>query len=283
RFENANAGNIVSAVDMLYGVSIGYKPDYTGKTVVVIGGGNVAVDAARTAIRCNPDAVHMVYRRRQVDMTALFEEVNSAVTEGVDIMPLASPVKVEKDSSGFCKALVVKPQIVGEYDAAGRPTPRDAMKDPVTIPCDVIIVAIGQDIETAPFEEFGLTTEKGAFKAGLDTATDIPGVFVGGDCQSGPATAIKAVAAGKVAARNIDDYLGYYHKLNCEVTAPAPRANLRVQVGRVNLYERPSYIRKKDFELTENPMTFEEAMQESCRCLRCDHFGCGAMEGGCDR
>ncbi len=85
-----------------------------------------------------------------------------------------------------------------------------------------------------------------------------------------------------MAARNIDAYLGYDHKLPCEAEAPAPRENNRTQTGRANITERPAYIRKHDFEHVENPFTLEEAMQEAGRCLRCDHFGCGVLEGGCD-
>ena len=111
----------------------------------------------------------------------------------------------------------------------------------------------------------------------------MPGVFVGGDCATGPATAIKAIAAGKVAAHNIDEYLGYHHTLNCGVEAPEARENNRVPTGRVNIGERPAYERKHDFEHVECPMTHEEAMQESGRCLRCDVFGCGKLQDAIDK
>ena len=114
------------------------------------------------------------------------------------------------------------------------------------------------------------------------TVEGMPGVYVGGDCATGPATAIRAVAAGKVAAHNIDEYLGYHHKLNCEACAPEAKENDRITTGRANITERPAYIRKHDFEHVENSFTHEEAMQEANRCLRCDHFGCGVLEGGRD-
>ena len=85
---------------------------------------------------------------------------------------------------------------------------------------------------------------------------------------------------GKVAARNIDDYLGFDHELDCGVTAPAPRPNNRVACGRVNIVERPARERKNDFDAVEVEMSLEEAQQECGRCLRCDHYGCGVMEGG---
>ncbi|MGN0403867.1 MAG: NAD(P)-binding protein [Bariatricus sp.] len=283
RLEGSDAGNVESAVEMLDRIGNGNIPDYTGKNVVVIGGGNVAMDAARSAVRCNAEDVRIVYRRRQDDMTALDTEIESAVMEGIELLTLKSPKSIEKDAEGNCSALIVQPQMIGPYDRAGRPSPVDAKKDPERIPCEVILIAVGQDIVSRPFEEFGMEAERGVFKAGLDTAVEnLPGVFVGGDCATGPATAIRAIAAGKVAAHNIDEYLGYHHKLNCEAVVPNPKENNRIPTGRANITERPAYERKHDFEHVENPYTHEEAMQEAGRCLRCDHFGCGVLKGGRD-
>jgi NADPH-dependent glutamate synthase beta subunit-like oxidoreductase len=284
RIDGVDAGNVESAVDMLDRIGNGQIPDYTGKTVVIIGGGNVAMDAARSAMRCNAKDVRIVYRRRQEDMTALDSEIESAVMEGIELMTLQAPKAIEKDAYGKCTALVVQPQMIGPYDKAGRPSPMDAKKDALRVPCDVILIAVGQDIVSAPFEEFGMPANRGVFQAGLDTAVEsMPGVFVGGDCATSPSTAIRAIAGGKVAARNIDEYLGYHHKLSCEAEAPLPKENNRQQTGRANITERPAYIRKHDFDHVENPYTFEEAMQEANRCLRCDHFGCGVLKGGRDQ
>ena len=283
RLDGIDAGNVESAVDMLDKIGHGNIPDYTDKTVVVIGGGNVAMDAARSALRCNAKDVRMVYRRRQDDMTALKTEIESAIMEGIEIMSLQAPVMIEKDSYGNCCALIVQPQMIGPYDKAGRPSPMDAKKDALRVPCDIILIAVGQDIVSKPFEDFGIPANRGVFKAGLDTEIEgMPGIFVGGDCATAPATAIRAIAAGKVAARNIDEYLGYHHKLNIDVEVPVPKENNRTATGRANITERPAYIRKHDFEGVENPYTYEEAMQECSRCLRCDHFGCGVLQGGCD-
>lgn len=283
RLDGIDAANVESAVDMLDRVGKGHRPDYTGRTVCVIGGGNVAMDAARSALRCGADDVRVIYRRRQEDMTALDSEIESAMQEGIEFMTLQAPKSIEKDSFGKCAALVVQPQMIGPYDRAGRPSPMDAKKDPLRIPCDAVLIAVGQDIVSAPFEEFGMPANRGVFQGNLDTTIDdMPGVFVGGDCATAPATAIRAIAAGKVAARNIDEYLGYHHTQPCDVEAPLPRENTRTQIGRANITERPAYIRKHDFEHVENAYTYEEAMQESSRCLRCDHFGCGVLKGGRD-
>ena len=283
RLDGIDAGNVESAVEMLDRIGNGDVPDYTGKTVVVVGGGNVAMDAARSAMRCNAKDVRIVYRRRQDDMTALDSEIESAVMEGIELMTLQAPKAIEKDAAGNCAALVVQPQMIGPYDRAGRPSPMDAKKDPMRIPCEVILIAVGQDIVSKPFEEFGMPANRGVFQAGLDTVVPgLPGVFAGGDCQTAPATAIRAIAAGKVAAHNIDEYLGYHHTLLCEAEAPAPKENDRTPTGRANITERPAYLRKHDFDHVENPYTYEEAMQEAGRCLRCDHFGCGVLKGGRD-
>lgn len=283
RLDGADAKNVESAVEMLDRIGNGEIPDYTGKTVVVIGGGNVAMDAARSAVRCGAADVRIVYRRRQDDMTALESEVESAVMEGIELMTLVAPKAIEKDADGNCTALIAQPQMIGPYDKAGRPSPMDANKEPERIPCDIILIAVGQDIVSQPFEDFGMKAKWGIFEAGLDTkVADMPGVYVGGDCATGPSTAIRAIAAGKVVAYNIDEYFGLRSKVRCNVEAPEAKENNRQPTGRANITERPAYLRKQDFDHVENAYTYEEAMQEAGRCLRCDHFGCGAMLDGTD-
>ena len=282
RLDGVDAANVFSAVEMLDAIGHDRKPDYTGKTVAVIGGGNVAMDAARSALRCGADEVKIVYRRRQEDMTALDSEIESAVAEGIELLVLQAPESIEKDSEGKCAALWVQPQMIGSYDRAGRPAPMNApSRERERIACDVVLIAVGQDIVSTPFEEFGIPAKRNVLQAGLDTAVEnLPGVFVGGDCATGPSTAIRAIAAGKVAAHNIHAYLGCSTRLDCGVHAPAAKPNNTMPTGRVNIAERPAGIRKKDFDHVECSMTHEEAMQESGRCLRCDVFGCGNMIGG---
>ena len=280
RLEGADAVGVSSAVDLLRGIGDGQIPDFTGKKVAVIGGGNVAMDCARTSVRAGAEEVSVVYRRRLEDMTALPSEVESAIGEGVEMMTLMSPVAIEADEAGHCRALVVQPQMIGPV-SKGRPAPVDASKPQQRVETDIILIAVGQDIVSAPFEEFGMPASRGAFIANPQLEVPgMPGIFVGGDCQTGPATVIKAIGAGKVAARNIDEYLGYHHKLDCGVEAPAPLPNDRTPKGRVNIAERPARVRKHDFEGVEEPMSLEEATQECSRCLRCDHFGCGTLADG---
>lgn len=279
--EGAESKGVYSAVKMLREVGYDRYPDYTGKKVVVIGGGNVAMDCARTAIRANAEKVSIVYRRRQKDMTALPAEIEGAVAEGVELLTLQAPMRVEADEDGSVKALWVQPQISGTYDNAGRPRPLKADKEEARIECDVILVAIGQDIVCQHFEEFGIPTKWNCLVADEDCSVkEIEGVFAGGDCVSGPATVIKAIAAGKAAAANIDNYLGFHHEISCDVEIPQPKLNDKLPSGRIHLTEREACERKHDWDGVENNMSLEEAMQESARCLRCDHFGCGILRGG---
>ncbi len=278
--DGADAHGVISAVDMLGAIGDGDYPDYTGKKVAVIGGGNVAMDCARTAIRAGAQEVSVVYRRRLEDMTALPAEVESAIAEGVEMLTLQAPVRIEANGDGNCVALVAQPQYIGPVKR-GRPAPVAAAKPELRIQADVVLIAVGQDIDSKPFEDAGMQAERHQFAANeFLEASGCDGVFVGGDCQTGPSTVIKAIGAGKVAARNIDAYLGCSHVLDCGVAAPLPAGNDRTPKGRVNIAERPARERKHDFAYVEEPMSREEAMQECGRCLRCDHFGCGVLDDG---
>ena len=282
--EDAKSG-ITSAVEMLRAIGDGDMPDYTGKKVIVIGGGNVAMDVARSSIRLGASKVSIVYRRRKADMTALEEEVEGAEAEGCDVLELMSPVRIKQDEEGNAIGLIVKPQMISRV-SHGRPAPKAAAKDEVLLESDLIVVAIGQGIETKSFEEHGIKVQRGVISA-LNTGNITPqdgemseGVFAGGDCVTGPATVIKAIAAGKVAAANIDEYLGFNHEITCDVEIPYASNEDKVACGRVKVALRDAAERKNDFEPIEYGFSCEEACQEAGRCLRCDHFGFGAFRGG---
>ncbi|HIW76387.1 MAG TPA: FAD-dependent oxidoreductase [Candidatus Gordonibacter avicola] len=280
RIPGVEAAGVMSAVELLGAIGDGAYPDFTGKRVVVVGGGNVAMDCARTAVRAGADEVSVAYRRRREDMTALPAEVESAVAEGVELITLEAPVRIEVDEEGHCAALVTQPQMIGAV-RGGRPAPVAADKPERRIPADAVLIAVGQDVGAGPFEEFGMKTTWGRFDADQHLrAEGFEHVFVGGDCQTGPSTVIRAIAAGKVAARNIDEYLGYHHKLAYEVEVPEAQPNDRTPKGRVELGDRPARERRRDFKDVEVGMSREEVEQECGRCLRCDHFGCGVLEGG---
>ena len=278
--DGSDAEGVMSAVQLLGMIGDDEYPDFSGKNVIVIGGGNVAMDCARTSVRAGAKEVTVAYRRRIEDMTALPEEVEGALAEGVEMLALQAPVRIEKDADNKVSALVCQPQRIGAVKR-GRPAPVAANKPEVRLKADIILIAVGQDIISAPFEEYGLAAKRTRFIADeYLRAVGYDNIFVGGDCQTGPKSAIMAIGAGKVAARNIDEYLGFHHTLDPGVHEVPAHENLREAYGRVNVAVRPARERGKDFDYIELPISDEEAAQECSRCLRCDVYGCGAAEGG---
>ena len=279
--EGEDSKGVISAVEMLGSIGEEIMPDFKDKTVVVIGGGNVAMDCTRSAIRLGAKKVTIAYRRRKSDMTALPEEIEGAVAEGAELYELKAPHKIEADENGNVVALWAEPQIIGPIDAWGRARPIRAELPLDRIPCDIIVVAIGQGVELRPFEEAGVKVKRGSIAA-MDTGelANANGVFAGGDCVTGPATVIRAIAAGKVAAANIDEYLGYEHEISCDVEIPPADLSDKRPCGRIQMKEKEAGERKNNFEEFECGMTVQEACQEAGRCLRCDKFGLSALKGG---
>lgn len=278
--EGEDAKNVLSAIEFLGKIGDDEYPDLTGKKVCIIGGGNVAMDCTRSAVRCGADKVSIVYRRRQEDMSALPDEIEGAIAEGAVIMDLCAPARIETDEEGKVCALWAEPKMPGAI-RNGRMNPTSSDKSEIRIPCDYVIVAVGQGIEFHSLEAAGIPVVRGVIKAENWTAVDNAlGVFAGGDCVTGPKTAIRAIAAGKVAAANIDYYLGYNHVITSDVEIPNPALNFRDYCGRTNMSEREPAERKTDFELMEILMTEKESCQEAGRCMRCDHYGCGSFRGG---
>lgn len=272
---------VMSAVELLRDMGDGRHPDFSGKRVVVIGGGNVSMDATRTARRLGAASVTCMYRRRVEDMTALREEIEDAAAEGCEIMPLQAPVSIQADENGHVAAIVTRPQMIGPVGKDGRPRPQNNGEPDLVTPCDIVIVAIGQGIDSGAFEEAGIPTLRGAISALPDSfVKGKPNVFAGGDAVTGPATVIRAIQAGKVAAANIDNFLGFAHEIKVDVDIPPARLSTTPACGRANPGSRPACERACDFALATLGMTENEAMQESSRCLRCDHFGYGNFKGG---
>ena len=274
-----DAEGVISAVELLRDMGDEKPRDFTGKRVAVIGGGNVAMDVARTSVRLGAEKVTIVYRRRVADMTAQDEEIAGAREEGCELLELHAPKEIlVKD--GKVSGLRVEKQIISGLDR-GRFAVRKADAEEIDLPFDIIAVAIGQKIDSAPFEEQGVACKWGRIQTESDQSVPgFDGVFAGGDCQTGPATVIRAINAGKVAAGNIDSYLGYHHVLEFPVELPEVQFKGKVSCARCEMCEREAGERIKDFDLIERGLTDEEAHQEASRCLRCDHFGYGAFRGG---
>src|SRR5699024_12659869 len=143
-----------------------------GKRVVVIGGGDVSMDATRTAIRLCAESVTCVYRRRVDDMTALPEEIEDALAEGCQILPLQAHHRIEADENGRVAALWTRPQIIGGYGRDGRPGPRNAAEKEFRIPADYILIAIGQRTTSDQVENGGIQTSHAALKGAR--SADVP-------------------------------------------------------------------------------------------------------------
>ncbi|MDF2564086.1 MAG: glutamate synthase homotetrameric [Massilibacillus sp.] len=185
-------------------------PLHVGKNVAVVGGGNVAMDAARTALRLGAEHVYIVYRRSEAELPARLEEVHHAKDEGIDFKLLNNPVAVVGDEQGWVKGLKCIQMELGEPDASGRRRPVAIEGSEFELAVDTVVIAIGQGPNplvqsTTP----GLETNKhGNIIADEETgATSKPGVFAGGDIVTGAATVILAMGAGKKAAVAIDQYL----------------------------------------------------------------------------
>ena len=185
-------------------------PVKVGKSAAVVGGGNVAMDAARCAKRLGAESVYIIYRRSEAEMPARIEEVHHAKEEGIEFRLLTNPVCINGDENGFVKSIECIEMELGEPDASGRRHPFPKEGSEFTLKVDTVIIAIGNSPNpliknTTP----GLATHKwGGIMVDEETgATSIPGVYAGGDAVTGAATVILAMGAGKKAAAAIDDYL----------------------------------------------------------------------------
>lgn len=195
--------NLMKAYDEQYDT-----PIYVGSRVVVVGGGNVAMDAVRTAKRLGAEAF-IVYRRSQAELPARVEEVHHAKEEGIEFRMLTNPTEVMGDDKGWVRAIRCVSMELGEPDASGRRSPVVIEGSQFEIECDVVIMALG----TSPNPLIASTTDGldsnrwGCIVANEDGATTRPGIFAGGDAVTGAATVILAMGAGRKAAQAIDQYI----------------------------------------------------------------------------
>lgn len=195
--------NLMKAYDDTYDT-----PIYTGRKVVVVGGGNVAMDAVRTAARLGAESV-IVYRRSEKELPARAEEVHHAKEEGIQFMMLTNPVEVIDNGAGWVKGIRCVRMELGEPDESGRRSPVAVKGSEFDIDCDVVIMALG----TSPNPLIASTTKgletnkRGCLVANEEGATTREGVFAGGDAVTGAATVILAMGAGRKAAKAIDEYI----------------------------------------------------------------------------
>ncbi|RLI64385.1 MAG: dihydropyrimidine dehydrogenase, partial [Promethearchaeia archaeon] len=191
-----------------------YDPSYDtmvdqGRTIAVLGGGNVAMDSARTALRLGAEKVMVVYRRSEKEIPARREEYEHAVEEGIEFHFLRNPTKIIGDEKGFVKEMEVIKMELGEPDASGRRRPIPIPGSEYTISVDLVIMAIGtraNPLLTTNLPNLKLN-KRGYIEVNKHMQTSIPNVFAGGDIVTGSATVISAMGAGKAAARGIHAYL----------------------------------------------------------------------------
>ena len=254
--------------------------------VVVVGGGNTAMDCARSAIRLGARSVRVLYRRGRQEMPCLMEEVEAAEAEGVRLEPLVAPVKLERHGGGLL--LTCRRMALGEPDASGRPRPVEVDGSDFTIECSTAIAAIGQSVDLTLAGREGLEVTAWGIAADARTlATNLPGVFAGGDAVVGADLAVRAVAAGRMAAASI------HQSLSGEaVTGEAEAARIAMRpvddaeraaifrsierAARVRAPEIPMERRVAGFDEVESRLADEDAAREARRCLTC---GCRKADG----
>jgi NADH-quinone oxidoreductase subunit F len=268
--EGENNPGVSDCVTFLRDVSL-EKPIKIGNKVAVIGGGNAAVDSARTALRLGAREVMMLYRRTRYEMPANPEEVEQALAEGVKIEFLVAPGKITAHE-GKLELECVRMKL-GVVDSGGRRRPEPITGSEFQTTYDNIIAAVGQQPEIP--QEFGVQIERGnTIKADPDTlATGKPGIFAGGDAVTGPASVIEAIAAGRQAAVSIDKYLGGTGLIDEKLAPPegelAPLEEAE-EKRRPKMPVLPVSRRESSFAEVELGYTKRKAREEAKRCLRCD-------------
>ena len=275
-------------IELLRRVAEGERPAL-GRKVIVIGGGNTAMDCARTAIRLGAE-VRVLYRRTRLDMPCLMEEVEAAEAEGVTLDFLAAPLRVGRGGDGHALTLVCQRMEAGERDASGRRRPVPVPESEFELGCDGVIAALGQEVERDRAASEGLAlTPRGLAIDPRTLATNLAGVFAGGDAVLGADLAVRAVAAGRVAAVSIDQYLG-----GRPVTGPEEpvaialrpvddeeRAAIFREIEKAERVRTPALDperRLAGFDEIDPGLGDESARREALRCLSCGCLkaaGCG--------
>jgi NADH-quinone oxidoreductase subunit F len=247
-----------------------------GKKVVVVGGGNAAVDAARTALRLGAQTVTILYRRTRTEMPAYKEEVDEAEREGVRLAVLVAPVEIVK-KNGKVAGMKCRNMVLGEFDRSGRRRPVGGQDGEFVVECDQVIAGIGQMLDPKQaLDGVEVKLSKNGFIA-VDAVTgqaSQPWLFAGGDAVLGPSSVVHAIAQGEKAAVGIDKLLtGAEHAFwRKEKTVDAffdPDAD-PVQYGRAKMQLIPVSKRKHNFQEVELPWSEPAARREAKRCLRCD-------------
>ena len=271
--DGENLEGVLSGIDFLRDVNMGNRPEI-GKNVAVVGGGNTAMDACRTAVRCGAENVYVIYRRTRAEAPAEDIEIEEAIEEGVEFLFLTNPAEIIGEN-GKVKEIKLQIMQLGEPDASGRRKPVPVEGEFKTIAVDTVISAIGQKCAPSGLEEIELTRWGTIVAAKSTCLTNVEGVFAAGDAtNNGASIAIDAIAEANEAARAINAYLlgmpmdfpePYYSKKNVTAEMLADREKKARAVMSV---KSPEY-RRNNFDEILNGFTDEQAREEAKRCLEC--------------
>ncbi|MCL6628488.1 MAG: NADH-quinone oxidoreductase subunit NuoF [Armatimonadetes bacterium] len=264
---------VYDSITFLRDVQLGNQ-ESVGKNVAVVGGGNAAIDAARTAKRLGAETVTIVYRRLRGDMPADPHEIAEAENEGIDIRYLTTPAEIIGEN-GKVKALRCQLLQLAEFDKSGRRSPKPIEGGYVDLPVDAVISAISQEPDLDYLGDDSVQISRGKIVVDRRSAmTSCDGIFAGGDVVSGPATVIEAIGAGVKAAQEIDRYLGGNGQIPSDIEdiaiPPAPDDVEDIkETPRAKMRTLPIGERSRCAEV-ELGFTRDEAIAEANRCLRCD-------------
>ena len=248
-----------------------------GHDVVVVGGGNAAIDTARSAVRLGARSVTVLYRRTREEMPAYAEEIDEAEHEGVVIKVLTAPVEIVAKNGRVC-GIRCQTMTLGEFDRSGRRRPKAAVEEPFVVPADQVITAIGQKLEPAAIiDGLAVALNKDGFIAAdqITGRTSLDWLYSGGDAALGPSSVVEAVAGGERAAVAIDAQLtGAEHAFWRKDRACDVRFDTNaepVKYPRATMGLLPVERRRSNFNEVEQPWTESIAVCEAKRCLRCDY------------
>jgi NADH-quinone oxidoreductase subunit F len=276
--EGEDLQGVCGAVEFLRRVNLGDPPP-VGERVVVIGGGNSAIDGARSALRLGARQVTILYRRLLSDMPAQEEEIRAAQEEGVRIQCLAAPARF-LGQNGRLQGILCQRMALGDFDSSGRRRPVPVDGDEFTMDVDLAIVAIGQmPVLPFPADGDGIRVSRGGLiepLAGSRARVSEALIFAGGDAVTGPDTVIGAIAAGKAAAREMDSAI---RQRNGEPPFVEPReAEIQIPMEVLETPQGPRWVmphldpqqRMRDFSEVELGLPREVIVLETSRCMRCD-------------
>jgi heterodisulfide reductase subunit A len=273
-----DASGVTTGVDFLRGVKLGDSPDLTDKNVVVVGGGNVAMDSARTARRLGAASVTVAYRRGRTEMPANHVEAVDTEVEGVSFRFLTAPVAVTADATGAAQSLRCTRMELGAADHSGRRAPQPVAGSEFELPADMIIAAIGMLPDTSAFRGFAETDKRGRLSVDPETLqTSVPWLFAAGDVVSGPSDITRATGLGRRAAFMIDRNLADQPTTGFALDTQLPVVDTAGVLARQSAYRAMAPTASTlnlsaapiDFAEVEAGLTEAEARAAAGRCLDC--------------